>query len=72
MSELINYYPDLIQRKIGVRESFESKCTRELIEDKITRPNFLSNEFFNFTKTFSFDNFTAIYNFCPVRINKIN
>jgi hypothetical protein len=24
---LINCYPDLIQRKIGVRESFESKCT---------------------------------------------
>jgi hypothetical protein len=27
MSELINYSPDLKQRKIGVRESFESKCT---------------------------------------------
>jgi hypothetical protein len=27
MSELINYNPDLIQRKIGVRESFKSKCT---------------------------------------------
>jgi hypothetical protein len=27
MSELINYNPDLIQRKIGVRESFEIKCT---------------------------------------------
>jgi hypothetical protein len=27
MSELINYNPDLKQRKIGVRESFESKCT---------------------------------------------
>jgi hypothetical protein len=26
MSELINYNPDLKQRKIGVRESFESKC----------------------------------------------
>jgi hypothetical protein len=24
---MINYNPDLIQRKIGVRESFESKCT---------------------------------------------
>jgi hypothetical protein len=29
MSELINYSPDLKQRKIGVRESFESKCTFE-------------------------------------------
>jgi hypothetical protein len=27
MSELINYNPDLIQRKIGVWESSESKCT---------------------------------------------
>jgi hypothetical protein len=27
MSALINYNPDLIQRKIGVRESFEIKCT---------------------------------------------
>jgi hypothetical protein len=27
MSELINYSPDLKQQKIGVRESFESKCT---------------------------------------------
>jgi hypothetical protein len=27
MSELFNYSPDLKQRKIGVRESFESKCT---------------------------------------------
>jgi hypothetical protein len=27
MSELINYNPVLIQRKIGVSESFESKCT---------------------------------------------
>jgi hypothetical protein len=27
MSELINYNPDLIQPKIGIRESFESKCT---------------------------------------------
>jgi hypothetical protein len=29
-----------------------------IVEGKITRPNFLSHQFFNFTKTFCFDNFT--------------
>jgi hypothetical protein len=27
--QLINYNPDLIQRKIGVPESFEIKCTSD-------------------------------------------
>jgi hypothetical protein len=30
-----------------------------IVESKITRPNFLSDQFFNFTKTFCFDNFTS-------------
>jgi peptide methionine sulfoxide reductase MsrB len=47
MSELINYNPDLIQRKIGVRESFESKCTWKKYGKKI------SDKKINYCKNYS-------------------
>jgi hypothetical protein len=43
MSELINYNPDLIQRKIGVRESFESKCTSHFIKFDIMTINVIQH-----------------------------
>jgi hypothetical protein len=41
MSELTNYYPDIIPRKIGVRESFESKCTSINVKLKLIIDLFL-------------------------------
>jgi hypothetical protein len=42
MSELINYNPDLTQRKIGVRESFESKCTSDNLDSVVDFTNVIS------------------------------
>jgi hypothetical protein len=46
MSKLVNYYPDLIQRKIGVPESFESKCTLNVRVQPIKALAFIQSKMF--------------------------